>query len=62
MVRDSGIETRGTTIICNKNQILAYYADDFVLVGRTIGMLKEAITNLSKATKEMGLRINLQNK
>jgi hypothetical protein len=45
VVRDSGIETKGTK--CNKTiQILAS-ADDIVLVGRTTGMLKEAIIKLS---------------
>jgi hypothetical protein len=34
--------------------------DDIVLVGRNIEVLKEAIKNLSKAAKEMGLTINLQ--
>jgi hypothetical protein len=58
VIRDSGIETKGT--IYNKTiQILAY-ADDIVLVGRNIGVLKEAIKNLSKSEKEMGLTINLQ--
>jgi sorting nexin-29 len=58
VIRDSGIETKGT--IYNKTiQILAY-ADDIVLVGRNIGVLKEAIKNLSKPAKKMGLTINLQ--
>jgi sorting nexin-29 len=58
MIRDSGIETKGT--VYNKTiQILAY-ADDIVLVERNIGVLKEAIKNLSKAAKELGLTINLQ--
>jgi hypothetical protein len=55
VIRDLGKETKYKKII----QILAY-ADDIVLVGRNIGVLKEAIKNLSKAAKEMGLTINLQ--
>jgi hypothetical protein len=58
VVRDSGIETNG--IICNKTiQILAY-ADDITFVRKTTCVLKEAIINLSKAVKEIGLKINLQ--
>jgi hypothetical protein len=58
VIRDLGIGTKGT--INNKTiQILAY-ADDIILVGRIIGVLKEAIKNLSKAAKEMGLTTNLQ--
>jgi hypothetical protein len=58
VVRNSGIETNGT--IHNKTiQILAN-ADDIVLVGRSTGVLQEEIINLSKATKKMGLTINLQ--
>jgi hypothetical protein len=60
VVSYSGIETTGT--INNKTiQILAY-ADDIVLVGRTTGVLKEAIINLSKEAKEMVLTISLQKK
>jgi sorting nexin-29 len=58
VIRDSGIETRGT--IYNKTVQILAYADDIVLVRRNIGVLKEAIKNLRKATKEMGLTINLQ--
>jgi hypothetical protein len=36
------------------------YADNIVLLGRTTGVLKEAIRNLSKAAKEMGLTLHLQ--
>jgi hypothetical protein len=39
---------------------LAY--SDIVLVGRTTSVLKQAIINLSKAVKEMGLTLNLQKK
>lgn len=40
-------------------QILGY-ADDIVLMGRTTGMLKEAMANLNKAAKKKGLSINIQ--
>jgi sorting nexin-29 len=50
VVRDTVKET-----IYNKTfQILAY-ADDIVLVVRTTDVLKEAIINLSKTAKEIGL-------
>jgi hypothetical protein len=55
---DSGTEIKGI-IYNNTSQILAF-ADDIVLVWRTTGVLKEAIINLSKAAKELGLIINLQ--
>jgi hypothetical protein len=49
----SGIETKG--IIYNKTVKILPYADDIVLVGRTTGVLQEAIINLSKRAKEIGL-------
>jgi hypothetical protein len=36
------------------------YADDIVSMGRTAGVLKEPIINLSKEANKMGLTINLQ--
>jgi hypothetical protein len=56
VVRDSRIETKGT--IYNKTVQILAYADDIVLVGRPTGVPTEAIINLSKAAKEMGLTIN----
>lgn len=35
-------------------------SDDIALVGRTIGVLKEVIINLSRAANEMELKINLK--
>jgi hypothetical protein len=32
------------------------YADDIILVGRSTGVLKEAVVNLCKEAKEMGLK------
>jgi hypothetical protein len=58
VVRDSGIELKGT--IHNKTIQTSAYADDIVLVGRTTGVLKGAIMNVSKAVKEMGLLQYLQ--
>jgi len=40
-------------------QILGY-ADNIVLMGRTTGMLKEAVANLNRAGKNKGLTINIQ--
>jgi hypothetical protein len=57
-VRDSGIETKGS--MHDKTLQMLAYADDIVLVGRTSGVLKEAIINLSKVAKVMGLTVNLQ--
>jgi sorting nexin-29 len=51
-VRDSGIETNGT--IYNKTMQILECAEYIDLKGRTTGVLKEAIINLSKAAKEMG--------
>jgi hypothetical protein len=58
VVRDSGVETKGS--IHNITIQIFAYANVVVLVVRTIGVLKEGITNLSKAAKETGLTINLQ--
>jgi hypothetical protein len=44
-----------------KIQIFAY-KNDIVLVGRTAGVLKGAIINLSKIASQMRLIINLQKK
>jgi hypothetical protein len=57
VVRNSGIKTKLS--IYKTIEILAY-ADDIVSVGRTTDVLKETIINLSKATEEIGLTINLQ--
>jgi hypothetical protein len=52
-----GIETRVTKY--NKSiQILAY-ADDVVIVGRSIDALKETIKKLMKAAWVMGITINM---
>jgi hypothetical protein len=60
VVRDSGIETEGTVYEYSKTIQIFAHAGDIALVGRTTGVLKEAIVNLSKAAKEMGGAINLQ--
>lgn len=36
------------------------YADDIVLMGRTTGMLKQAMANFNNAAKKKGLSINIQ--
>lgn len=40
-------------------QILGY-TDNIVLMGRTTGILKEAMVNLNKAAKNMGLTNNIE--
>jgi Reverse transcriptase (RNA-dependent DNA polymerase). len=40
-------------------QILGY-SDDIVLMGRTTGMLKQAMANFNNAAKKKGLSINIQ--
>jgi sorting nexin-29 len=56
IIRDSGIQTRGT-IFFKTVQILAY-ADDIDLMARTISRLNEALSNLEKPARNMGLVIN----
>jgi sorting nexin-29 len=56
VIRDSGIQTRGT-IFFKTVQILAY-ADDIDLMARTIPGLNEAFLNLEKSSRNMGLVIN----
>jgi len=53
VIRDSGIQTRGT-IFFKTVQILAY-AGDTDLVARTIPGLNEAFLNLEKSARNMGL-------
>jgi hypothetical protein len=53
--REFAIEMKGT-IYHKTFQILA----NTVLVGRIIGMLKEAIKDLNNTLKKMGLTINIQ--
>jgi hypothetical protein len=57
VVRDSGTETKVSKSIYEYNKTIqtVAYTDDIVLVGRTTGVLKEAIRNLSNAATEMGL-------
>jgi pyrimidine operon attenuation protein/uracil phosphoribosyltransferase len=58
MVTDSGMET--TETICNITILVLVYADDIILVGRTIGMIKDVIINLGKAAKEVNLTVSLR--
>jgi sorting nexin-29 len=55
VVKGSDRETKGT--VCNKTIQIYVYADDIVSVKRPTGVLKEAIMNLRKAAKEMGLNL-----
>jgi hypothetical protein len=56
--RDLSIETEGT--IYNKIFEIPANADDTVLVGKIICMLKEGTVNLNKAVKTVGLAISIQ--
>ena len=56
VIRDSEIETKGT--IYNKNTQILAYADDMVIVGRSIGALKETMKKLMKASWVLGLTKN----
>jgi len=56
VIRDSGIETRGT-IFFKTVEILAY-ADDIDLMARTTPGLNEAFLKLEKSERNMGLIIN----
>jgi hypothetical protein len=58
LARDLGTEFK-EAIYKNTIQILAY-ADDIALSGRATDVLEAAIIYCSKATKKMGLSINLQ--
>jgi sorting nexin-29 len=58
VVRDSEIETDGTTY--NKGTQILAYADDIVIVGRSTDALKETIKKLMKAAQVMGLTVNMQ--
>jgi len=60
VIRDSGIQTRGT-IFFKTVQILAY-ADDNDLMARTIPGINEAFLNLEKSARNMGLVINQEKK
>jgi precorrin-6B methylase 2 len=54
VVIGSGIETKGN--IYNKTTQILKYEDNIVLATRTAGVLKEAITNLSKNSEGNGTR------
>jgi sorting nexin-29 len=59
VVRDAGINTRGT-IFYKSVQILAF-ADDIDIISGTQKSMKEAFLNLERAAKKMNLQIS-QNK
>jgi sorting nexin-29 len=56
VVRDAGINTRGT-IFYKSVQILAF-ADDMDIFGRTQKSMKEAFLSLEEAANKMNLQIN----
>jgi len=56
VIRISGIQTRGT--IFYKSVQLKAYADDIVIIGRSLASMKEGFQLLEEASKEVGLVIN----
>ena len=56
VIRRSSVQTRGT-IFYKSTQLIAY-ADDIVIIGRSLDSVKEAFQSLEVASKEAGLIIN----
>jgi len=54
-ITKSGIQTRGT-IFYKLVQLMAY-ADDIVIIGRSLASMREGFHLLEEASKEMGLVI-----
>jgi hypothetical protein len=50
------METRGT--LFNKSVQILAYADDIVIIGDSLAVLKEIFISMEKAAKEMGLTVN----
>jgi len=55
-ITKSGIQTRGT--IFYKSVQLVAYADDIVIIGRSLASMTEGFQLLEEASKEVGLVIN----
>ena len=56
VIRDSGIERRGT--IFHKSIQILGYADDLDIVGRSERSIRDAFTSLDTEAQQMGLKIN----
>jgi hypothetical protein len=56
VIRDAEVETGGT--IFNKSVQILAYADDIVITGRSLAVVKETFISMEKAAKEMGLTVN----
>jgi hypothetical protein len=56
LIRDAAVETRGT--IFNKSVQILAYADDIVIIGCSLAVVKETFISKEKAAKEMGLTVN----
>jgi len=56
---DSSTETKGT--IYNKSTLMLAYADDTVVIWRSIDALKETVKKLMKAAQIIGLACRRQN-
>jgi hypothetical protein len=50
------VESRGSII--NKSVQILAYADDRVIIRRSLAVVKETFIHIEKAAKEMGLTIN----
>jgi mannose/fructose-specific phosphotransferase system component IIA len=55
-MRDAEVETRGT--IFNKSVQILAYANDRVITGRSLAVVKETFISMEGAPKEMGLTEN----
>jgi hypothetical protein len=55
-IRKSGIQTKGTTFY--KSVQLMAYADDIVIIGRSLASIKEGFHLLEEASKKVGRVIN----
>jgi seryl-tRNA(Sec) selenium transferase len=56
VIRDAEVETRVT--IFNKSVQILAYADDIVITGRSLVLVKETFISTEKAAKEMGVTVN----
>jgi hypothetical protein len=56
VIRDAEVETGGT--IFNKSVQILAYADDIVIIGRSLAVVKETFVSMEKAVREMGLTVN----
>jgi hypothetical protein len=58
IIKDSGIKSKGT--VYNKSAQIRSHANDVVIVGRSMDVLKETVNKLMKAKWVIGLTVNMQ--